>query len=428
MQNIRFGSKGSLVEALQLSLNRSGFLSDNIDGIFGIKTKTALENLQKAFTLDVTGKIDTATLAVIERFLKGFYYKKIKKGDTLWAIAADTGTPLWALLSANPTIDPDKLQIGQTITVPYPFSIVPTNISYSHYLTSNVISGLKARYPFISTETIGLSVMNKKIEAITIGNGKNQIFINSGFHANEWLNIPCVLKFAEDYLKAVATENKITDISAQQLFDNTALHLVPLVNPDGTDLVTGAVQSGEYYAQARIISADFPSLSFPSAWKANINGVDLNLQFPANWEKAREIKFAQGFTKPSPIEYVGSAPLSEPESKLIYEYTKNNDFKIILAYHSQGNIIYWKYLDYLPPESERIGQKLSKASDYPLELTPPESSYAGYKDWFIQDYNRPGYTIETGKGTNPLPISQFNDIYNANKPLIVKALTETINL
>ena len=45
---------------------------------------------------------------------------------------------------------------------------------------------------------------------------------------------------------------------------------------------------------------------------------------------------------------------------------------------------------------------------YSVENVPFNSSFAGFKDWFIQDYNLPGYTIEAGIGTNPLPISQFN--------------------
>lgn len=50
---------------------------------------------------------------------------------------------------------------------------------------------------------------------------------------------------------------------------------------------------------------------------------------------------------------------------------------------------------------------------------PYNSSFAGYKDWFIQNYKRPGYTIEAGIGENPLPISQFDEIYNDNIGILV---------
>jgi g-D-glutamyl-meso-diaminopimelate peptidase len=39
-------------------------------------------------------------------------------------------------------------------------------------------------------------------------------------------------------------------------------------------------------------------------------------------------------------------------------------------------------------------------------------SHAGYKDWFIQEFRKPGFTIELGLGVNPLPLSQFDEIYS----------------
>ena len=142
--------------------------------------------------------------------------------------------------------------------------------------------------------------------------------------------------------------------------------------------------------------------------------MDLNLQFPAGWENARAIKFAQGYTRPSPRDFVGYGPLTEPEALAIYNFTLIHDFKLILAYHTQGEVIYWKYAEYLPENSQEIGERFAQVSGYTLDITPPESAFAGCKDWFIQEYNRPGYTVEAGLGENPLPISQFNQIYNVN--------------
>lgn len=158
---------------------------------------------------------------------------------------------------------------------------------------------------------------------------------------------------------------------------------------------------------------------FQTGWKANINGIDLNLQFPAEWETARINKFAQGYTKPGPRDFVGNAPLEAPESLAIYNFTLSKNFSLILAYHTQGEVIYWKFLNYLPPNSYEIGRQFSNVSGYFLETTPYSSGFAGYKDWFIQNYNLPGYTIETGLGENPLPISQFQDIYDKNIGILI---------
>ena len=148
-------------------------------------------------------------------------------------------------------------------------------------------------------------------------------------------------------------------------------------------------------------------------------GVDLNLQFPAGWEQARQIKYSQGFTSPAPRDFVGYGPLTEPESLAIYNFTLEHNFRLVLTFHTQGEVIFWQFQNFTPPESLFIGQQFSNVSGYALEDTPFNSSFAGYKDWFIQDFRRPGYTVETGFGENPLPISQFDEIYNDNIGIMV---------
>ncbi len=58
-----------------------------------------------------------------------------------------------------------------------------------------------------------------------------------------------------------------------------------------------------------------------------------------------------------------------------------------------------------------------------MEDVPYASSFAGYKDWFIQTWRRPGFTIEAGIGKKPLPLSQFDEICRHNLPILVQGLT-----
>lgn len=141
--------------------------------------------------------------------------------------------------------------------------------------------------------------------------------------------------------------------------------------------------------------------------------------FLHGWENAKEIKFEQGFVSPAPRDYVGHFPLSTPEASAIYNFTLDHNFRLILAYHSQGKEIYWNFQNINPPGGEKIGNRFASSSGYLLTEVPYNSSFAGYKDWFIQNYNLPGYTIEVGLGENPLPISQFNEIYNDNLGILV---------
>ncbi|MBO5857325.1 MAG: gamma-D-glutamyl-meso-diaminopimelate peptidase, partial [Clostridia bacterium] len=71
-----------------------------------------------------------------------------------------------------------------------------------------------------------------------------------------------------------------------------------------------------------------------------------------------------------------------------------------------------------------IAEYFYEVSGYAVEETPYASGFAGYKDWFIETYNRPGYTIEIGIGMSPLPLSQFPGIYKDNIGILVGGITE----
>ena len=94
---------------------------------------------------------------------------------------------------------------------------------------------------------------------------------------------------------------------------------------------------------------------------------------------------------------------------------------LVLAYHSQGKEIYWQFQDYQVPGARELGEVFADLSGYALADTPYESAFAGFKDWFIQEFRRPGYTIEVGQGENPLPLSQFDEIYRDNLGILVTA-------
>ncbi len=422
MDLLRRGSRGPQVEMLQLALNRAGYQTGVPDGIFGANTENAVIRFQRANGLSPDGIVGPQTWKKLRPYLTGYFTYRIQPGDTFYRLAKRYGITTQAILTANPEADPLRLQAGQQIVIPLAFDIVPETIRFSFELAELCIEGIQARYPFVGTGRIGRSVLGRPLYELRIGNGPSHVMYNASHHANEWITSPVIMKYAEQLAKQYAFGGTLSGTPAAQVYAHATIHLIPMVNPDGVDLVTGAIAPGTAaYAAAAALAANYPDIAFPNGWKANISGVDLNLNYPAGWEQARDIKFAQGFTMPGPRDYVGPFALSEPESRAMADYTSANQFLLTLSYHTQGEVIYWKYLDYQPPNSYEIGARLSEASGYTLELTPSASGYAGYKDWFIETYNRPGYTIEAGYGVNPLPLSQFARIYADNEPLMTVA-------
>ena len=352
----------------------------------------------------------------------GYVVYSVKLGDNVYDIANEYKTSVERIIVANPNINIYRIRPGAEIIVPVG-NVVNTQVSYSSEILEKDIRNLKLIYPFLEVGEIGKSVLNKSLPYIKIGNGNKKVFYSAAFHANEWITSLVLMKFLEEYAKAFVENKNIFGYNAQALYYTTSLYIVPMVNPDGVDLVTGSIKNVEdAYKNAVQIANNFPEIPFSDGWKANINGVDLNLQFPAGWEQAKEIKFSQGYTMPAPKNYVGTAPISEPESRAIYDFTLKNNFKLVIAYHTQGKEIYWNFQNLAPESAKIIGEKFAKASGYLLTEVPYNSSFAGYKDWFIQEYIKPGYTVEAGLGESPLPISQFNEIYNDNIGILVLGL------
>ena len=303
-------------------------------------------------------------------------------------------------------------------------AIVRTDIPMTWSLCRDTIEKLVRRYPSCRSEVLTTTAYGREIQTLVAGRGARRVLFTAAHHANEWITTPVILRFLEELAQAGETGGRIFGVPARTILDLVTIHTVPMVDPDGVDLVTGAIAPGsQSYEAAAGLAAYYPTIPFPQGWKANLLGVDLNLQYPAGWLQAREIKFSQGFTRPGPRDYVGRSPLSQREAIALAAYTQEVDPAVVLAYHTQGEVIYWQFRDYIIPGARELGEEFARLSGYLLADTPFESSFAGYKDWFIQNFGRPGYTIEVGMGENPLPLSQFDEIYRKNLGILVTAAT-----
>ena len=420
MEVLRLGSAGPNVKLIQSLLSKIGYRPGAIDGAFGPRTQRAVIQFQQNNGLDPDGVVGPATWSLFEKFLRGYDVYYIRAGDTLFNIARRYYTSVNAILTANPGLNPNALRIGQRIIVPYGIDIVFTDIDYTYEIMERNIQGLRVRYPFLEIGVAGKSVMGKNLYYLKLGRGSRQVFYNGSHHANEWITSPLLMKFTENFLKAYSTGSSIRGYNIPSIWNSSSIYIIPMVNPDGVDLVLNwpNLTNPAYQQAAQLNTTGLP---LPQVWKANIKGVDLNLNYPAEWEKEHALEISAGITGPAPRDYGGPAPLSEPESSAIVNFTRQHNFRLVIAYHTQGEVIYYQFKNLTPPESLQIAQTFARASGYAISENPVEAYYAGYKDWFIQEYRRPGFTIEVGLGINPIPISQFPTIYNQNEEIMLLA-------
>lgn len=230
MITLRFGSNGPMVEFLQNLLQKLGFYNGEIDGIFGANTISAVRNFQRSFGLTPDGIVGPATWKALQPYIDGVLN-----------------------------------------------FIVPNNISYSYSILQINLDTLRRIYPFLEFGIAGYSVLGNSIPYVRIGRGSKEVFYSASIHANEWITSPVLMKFLADYCYCYQNNLNIYNISARELYDSTSIYIIPMVNPDGVNLVTGEIpRNSPSYLYAQNIARRYPSVPFPSGWKANIRGVDFS--------------------------------------------------------------------------------------------------------------------------------------------------------
>ncbi len=284
------------------------------------------------------------------------------------------------------------------------------------------IEKIKADYPEVQIGKIGRSVWGKNLYYIKLGRGNLNVMYNGAHHGMEWITSAMLMKFATEFLKSRKSGKSLGGFNTNVLWDRATLYIVPMLNPDGVRLsALGMPNRLPLIEKQRLLrlngSADF------TKWQANANGVDLNHNYDAMWQKSKDMEAEYGIYSPGATRFSGTAPESEPESRALASFTRKHKFDLAIAFHSQGKVIYHGFMGKNPPRSKSIAGAFTKISPYQLDSTEGIASYGGYKDWFVDKFNKPGYTVEVGYGQNPLPYSQLPEIYRDTLPIMLGALT-----
>lgn len=339
----------------------------------------------------------------------------IQQGDTISKLAKERNLAIDTIFLLNPNLNPNRLQINDRILLPRLVTdfVVDGNEAYDFGKLEKDLHRLVEIYPFLKVNRIGDSVLGKPLYEIEIGRGNRTIHFNASFHANEWITTPVLMRLLNEFIVSLVRGNPIRGIFTLPLYNRNRLSIVPMVNPDGVDLV---LHGPPEEMKEELLEMNKGSLDF-SGWKANIRGVDLNNQYPAYWEIEKKRKEPKS---PAPRDYPGDEPLTEPEVMAMADLAQRKQFARLLAFHTQGREFYWGYENLEPPESEVLANEFAKVSGY--DSVRYIDSHAGYKDWFIYIYRRPGFTFELGYGVNPLPITQFPQIYDEMLGVFLAAL------
>lgn len=280
-------------------------------------------------------------------------------------------------------------------------------ILYDSKSCFNALKMLCDKFDFLNMKIIGKSVNNQPITCVKIGNARENVLFCGAMHGNESITATLLLLFIEDICDSLDKCKQLCGINMRAALKSRSLIFVPMTNPDGCNIA----QKGEIACGKKVdFIKDICKGEF-TKWKANLNGVDINHNFDADWSKMRLIEIENGIFGPACGKYGGPYPESEPETIALTTLCRLSKPEHIISLHTQGEVIYYGY-GKISCKENRMAEILSMTSGYSLEDPDFLSGSAGFKDWFCKEFLKPGFTIECGIGKNPLHQNLIAPIYN----------------
>ena len=291
-----------------------------------------------------------------------------------------------------------------------------------NYKSSELNSAVRllcGRFPFLECFSIGKSVAGRDILCVRFRSGESYTLFAAAFHGSEHITSNISLMFLEDLASAYENGTCLEGINIRRALKGRGLLFVPRVNPDGCEIsLFGSLAAGERAGEiTKQCAGDF------SHWNANLRGVDINHNFDAGFKAVKEAELKAGIYTPGPSRFGGAKPHSEPETKAIVSLCEAENIHHACALHTQGEVIYWGYMEHIKDKCRNMAQILAATGGYALDVPRGTAIGGGFKDWFVSRFEKPGFTLEMGRGTNPLPIEKALEIYlKAREMLTVCAI------
>lgn len=264
---------------------------------------------------------------------------------------------------------------------------------------------LQKEHPnLVSLDSAGKSEQGRQIAVIRIGNlnAKYHVLLQGAIHGREHATAWVMMAMADYWL-----DHGLLG------YGDICYHLIPMSNPDGVTISqTKCLDDAQlkiYYSDLDKEYTTAEVQHYASRWKANGNGVDINRNFSAGWDKVTHRK------EPSAQLYQGQIPFSSAEAKALRDYTMQYSFDATISYHASGSCIYWEYgqKTAVNQASKSLGNAVKEVSGYGLEDSSGLDG-AGYKDWVMDELEIPSLTIEIGCEDAPLAQRELYSIFVRN--------------
>ncbi len=273
-------------------------------------------------------------------------------------------------------------------------------------------------YPFLSGGSLASSILGRDIPLLKLGEGKRILLYVGTHHGTEWMTGALLLHFLEELCIAREAGYAVLGVHIPFALKNRTLVFVPMLNPDGVAIAQGISKDGDLLAERR--RRMNPSGDF-SHWQANARGVDLNHNYDAGFLEYKRIEKELGIEGGAPTRYSGEFPESEPESAALAALVRTLMPAMVLSLHTQGEEIYYAAEAKLKG-SEAIAHRFSRLSGYRVAMPEGAAAYGGLADYTAGTLKIPSFTLECGRGENPLPDEDAPLVYASIRRLLFESM------
>lgn len=255
-------------------------------------------------------------------------------------------------------------------------------------------------YPFLSFSYLTESVMEKGIPLLRLGEGEKEIYYIGTHHGAERITAAVLLRFVGDLCSLHKAQRPIFGMNLAYIFKSRSLVVLPMLNVDGADIAAHGVPRDSLLCERLVAmngSEDF------TLWQANARGVDLNHNYDAGFHEYKRLESDLGIAGGAPTRYAGEYPESEPESGALVNFLRFNHPRALMTLHTQGREIYGS--------DTPAAKRLEYLTGYKYTTPKGAAAYGGLTDYCMQKLGIPAFTLECGKGRNPLPASDLPLLY-----------------
>lgn len=294
---------------------------------------------------------------------------------------------------------------------------IDTRIPFDHHALMEALRRLDERYSFFEFSYLSTSMLDREIPLIKLGHGARGVLYVGAHHGMEWITAALLTVFAHDLCEGLECNRRIGGLAIDLIFKTHTLYIVPMLNPDGVEYqIHGICEDNPLFE--RLLSMNGGSVDF-SRWQANARGVDLNHNYDAGFSEYKKIEEESKIPEGAPTKYSGVAPESEVEVRALCDFIRFHDtLRGVMTLHTQGEEIFYRTENIALPHTDAIAARLSRLCGYRRSIAEGASAYGGLTDWCVQKRNLPSFTVECGKGINPLPFSNLYSIYSTIRQML----------